>query len=189
MRTSSFWLISIGHALPLLTVSAMMVHLVPHLIEGLDYTLAQAGGVVALLTGFQLLGQLSGGYLGDRFNKRFICALCMLAHAGGLVLVTFASSFAMVFAFAVLHGVAWGTRGPLMVAMRADYFGARSFGTIMGFSSLIVMLGMSFGPIFAGLMADIYGDYELGLSLLAGFSLLGSICFLAALPPEPKRHS
>jgi MFS family permease len=95
----------------------------------------------------------------------------------------------MVFAFAVLHGVAWGTRGPLMVAMRADYFGARSFGTIMGFSSLIVMLGMSFGPIFAGLMADIYGDYELGLSLLAGFSLLGSICFLAALPPEPKRHS
>jgi sugar phosphate permease len=189
MRTSSFWLISIGHALALLTVSAMMVHLVPHLIEGLDYTLAQAGGVVALLTGFQLLGQLSGGYLGDRFNKRFICALCMLAHAGGLVLVTFASSFAMVFAFAVLHGVAWGTRGPLMVAMRADYFGARSFGTIMGFSSLIVMLGMSFGPIFAGLMADIYGDYELGLSLLAGFSLLGSICFLAALPPEPKRHS
>lgn len=184
MRTSSFWLISIGHALALLTVSAMMVHLVPHLIEGLDYSVAQAGGVVALLTGFQLLGQLSGGYLGDRFNKRFICALCMVAHATGLLLVTFASGFLMVFAFAVLHGIAWGTRGPLMVAMRADYFGPRSFGTIMGFSSLIVMLGMSFGPIFAGLMADIHGDYQLGLSLLAGFSLLGSLCFLAALPPQ-----
>jgi MFS family permease len=184
MRTSSFWLISIGHALALLTVSAMMVHLVPHLIEGLDYSVAQAGGVVALLTGFQLLGQLSGGYLGDRFSKRFICALCMVAHAVGLMLVTFAAGFLMVFAFAVLHGIAWGTRGPLMVAMRADYFGPRSFGTIMGFSSLIVMLGMSFGPIFAGLMADIYGDYQFGLSLLAGFSLLGSLCFLAALPPR-----
>ena len=52
----------------------------------------------------------------------------------------------MVLAFTVLHGLAWGTRGPLMVALRADYFGPSSFGTIMGFSSLIVMLGMSGGP-------------------------------------------
>ena len=183
MRTSAFWLISVGHALALLTVSAVMVHLVPHLTEGLDYTLGQAGMVVALLTGFQLLGQLSGGYLGDRFNKRVICAFCMVAHAAGLLIVAFADSFAMVAAFAALHGLGWGTRGPLMVALRADYFGPTSFGTIMGFSSLIVMLGMSAGPIFAGLMADVYGDYQLGLAVLAGLSLGGSLCFLAATPP------
>ncbi len=184
MRTSAFWLISIGHALALLTVSAIMVHMVPHLTQGLDYSLGQAGMVVALLTGFQLLGQLSGGYLGDRFDKRVICAFCMVAHAAGLVFLAFADSFAMVLAFAVLHGLGWGTRGPLMVALRADYFGPTSFGTIMGFSSLIVMLGMSLGPIFAGLMADIYGDYQLGLAVLAGLSLTGSLCFLAATPPK-----
>ena len=71
-----------------------------------------------------------------------------------------------------------------MVALRADYFGPGSFGTIMGFSSLIVMLGMSSGPIFAGLMADLQGDYKLGLSIIAGLSLLGAFCFLAATPPE-----
>ena len=154
MRTHSFWLISLGHALALLTVSAVMVHLIAHLTESLDYTVAEAGGVVALLTGFMMLGQLSGGYLGDRFNKRFICAVCMVAHAAGLLLVTFAGNFPqpvlLVLAFTVLHGLAWGTRGPLMVALRADYFGPSSFGTIMGFSSLIVMLGMSGGPVFAG---------------------------------------
>lgn len=190
MRTSSFWFISLGHALALLTVSAVMVHLIAHLTESLDYSMAEAGGVVALLTGFMMVGQLSGGYLGDRFNKRLICACCMVAHTVGLLLVTFASSFSqpilLVLAFTVLHGLAWGTRGPLMVALRADYFGPSSFGTIMGFSSLIVMLGMSGGPVFAGLMADIYGDYEIGLSVLAGFSLLGSLCFLAAKPPKPQ---
>jgi MFS family permease len=186
MRTPAFWLISSGHALALLTVSAVMVHLIAHLTEGLNYSVAEAGGVVALLTGFQMLGQLSGGYLGDRFNKRFICAACMIAHASGLMLVTFADSFLMVFAFTVLHGLAWGTRGPLMVALRADYFGPSSFGTIMGFSSLIVMLGMSSGPVFAGIMADIHGNYELGLAVLAGLSLLGSICFWAARPPVPR---
>ncbi len=186
MRTSAFWMISFGHALALLTVSSMMVHLVPHLTQGLGYTVAQAGGVVALLTGFQLFGQLAGGYLGDRLNKRLICVGCMLAHASGMLLVTHAASFSMVFAFAVLHGLAWGTRGPLMVALRADYFGPGSFGTIMGFSSLIVMLGMSSGPVFAGIMADIHGDYELGFSVLAGLSLLGSLCFLAATPPRRR---
>jgi sugar phosphate permease len=189
MRTRSFWLISAGHALALLTVSAVMVHLIAHLTEGLDYTITEAGGVVALLTGFQMLGQLSGGYLGDRFNKRLICAACMVAHATGLLLVTFASSFAMVFAFTVLHGLAWGTRGPLMVALRADYFGASSFGTIMGFSSLIVMLGMSGGPVFAGIMADAYGNYQVALAVLAGLAGLGSLFFLAATPPRAEAVS
>jgi len=192
MRTPAFWLISLGHALALLTVSAVMVHLIAHLTESLDYTMAEAGGVVALLTGFMMLGQLSGGYLGDRFNKRFICAACMVAHAAGLMLVTFAGSFTQpvlaVLAFTVLHGLAWGTRGPLMVALRADYFGPSSFGPIMGFSSLIVMLGMSGGPVFAGLMADLYGNYQIGLGVLAGLSLLGSLAFLAATPPEPRTH-
>jgi len=184
MRTRAFWMLSIGHALSLLTVSAVMVHLVPHLIEGLDYSLAAAGGVVALMTAFQMTGQMVGGYLGDKLDKRVISALCMVAHASGLLLVTFATSAWMVIGFAVLHGMAWGIRGPLMVALRADYFGARSFGTIMGFSSLIVMLGMAGGPVIAGYMADVSGDYESGLALLAGLSLCGSLAFLAATPPK-----
>lgn len=184
MRTAAFWLISGGHALALLTVSAVMVHLVPHLTEGLGYSLAAAGGVVALMTAFQMLGQLAGGYLGDVLNKRLICAACMVAHAGGLLMVTFATTGWMVVGFAVLHGFAWGARGPQMVALRADYFGPSSFGTIMGFSSLIVMFGMSGGPIIAGYLADVSGNYESGLALLAACSLAGSLLFLVARPPR-----
>jgi MFS family permease len=185
MRTSAFWLISVGHASALLTVSAVMVHLVPHLTEGLDYSLANAGLVVALMTSFQLIGQLGGGYLGDRLNKRLICIGCMVAHAAGLLMVAYAANFVMVIAFSILHGLAWGTRGPLMVALRADYFGPSSFGTIMGFSSLIVMLGMSTGPVLAGYLADLYGNYEIGFTALACGAFLGSFCFIAARPPKP----
>tara|TARA_Y100001934_G_scaffold282529_1_gene396706 strand:- start:112 stop:1434 length:1323 start_codon:yes stop_codon:yes gene_type:complete len=186
MRTRSFWLISAGHAFALLVVSAMLVHLIPHLTEGLGYSLGSASLVVALLTMFQLLGLVSGGYLGDVLNKRLICVACMFAHAGGLLLVTYAESFLLVLAFVVLHGLAWGARGPLMVSLRADYFGASSFGTIMGVSSLIVMLGMAAGPIVAGYMADVSGDYQSGFTLLALLSLLGSVCFFLATPPRSK---
>ncbi len=189
MRTRSFWLISVGHACSLLTVSAVMVHLVPHLTEGLSYTLGEAGLVVALMTGSQMIGQLSGGYLGDRFSKRLICVVCMVGHATALLLVAYAASVAMVIGFAVIHGIAWGTRGPMMVALRADYFGARAFGTIIGFSSLVAMLGMSSGPVLAGYLADVQGNYELGFSILAGGAFLGSFAFLAATPPPAPQRS
>jgi MFS family permease len=188
-RTPAFWLISLGHALALLIVSAVMLHLVPHLTRGLGYSLTAAGGVVALMTAFQIAGQLAGGMLGDRFDKRWICAVCMLAHAGGLLCVTYATSFAMVFAFAALHGLAWGIRGPLIVAIRADYFGATAFGAIMGWSSLIAMFGMSGGPIVVGVMHDAMGDYVGGFALLAVLSLAGVACFLGARQPARPQAS
>jgi MFS family permease len=163
-----------------------MVHLVPHLTESLGYSLATAGWIVALMTTVQMIGLLAGGYLGDRFDKRIIVVICMVAHASGLLLLAHATSLVMVLGFALLHGWAWGSRGPLMVAMRADYFGATSFGTIMGFSSLIVMLGMTAGPIVAGYMADRSGSYESGFTVLAIAALLGSVFFLLATPPERR---
>ena len=48
--------------------------------------------------------------------------------------------------FAIAHGMAWGIRGPLMQAMRADYFGRASFAKVMGFSSTIIMVGTVGGP-------------------------------------------
>ena len=183
VRTSSFWLISMGHACALLTVSSIMVHLVSHLTEGLAYSLGQAGLVVAALTGFQMLGQIGGGFIGDRFNKQLICVVCMMFHTAALFLIANATELWMVVLFTAMHGLAWGIRGPLMVALRADYFGPSSFGTIMGFSSLIVMLGMSIGPIYAGYMADTHGDYVIGFSVLGIGALLGSICFVFARAP------
>ena len=185
LRTRAFWLISAGHAIALLTVAALLVHLIPHLTEGLGFSLAAAGSVIAVITGFQLFGQFLGGYLGDRMNKRAICAICMLGHALGLVLVTFATSWPAVLVFAALHGTAWGARGPQMIALRADYFGASSFGTILGFSSLIVMIGTMGGPLITGMLADRLGNYELGFSMIAGASLIGALCFWLATPPEP----
>ena len=187
MRSRAFWLISIGHACSLLTVSAVMVHLVPHLTEGLGYSLKHAGYVVALLAASLLVGQVMGGYLGDRFNKRVICTLCMVAHAVGIMLVTYASSIIMVAAFAIVYGVSWGVRGPNLVGMRADYFGTRSYGTIMGFSSLIAMFGMSIGPILAGYLADVQGHYLVGFTIVSSGAFLGSFAFFAATPPSRSK--
>ena len=185
LRTSQFWLLSLGHASALLVVSALMVHLVLHLTEDLGYSLGRAALVVALMTGCQLAGQIGGGVIGDRFSKRAIVVVCMLGHTVALLILANASAFWMVALFAVVQGVAWGGRGPLMGAIRADYFGRAAFGTIMGFSSLIVMLGMILGPLIAGALADATGGYETGFTLLGILAGVGSLFFVLAPPPAP----
>jgi len=186
MRTAAFWHIAIGHGAALLVVSAVMVHLISHVTERLGLSLQQGAAVVTLMTVMQIAGQLSGGWAGDRFSKRAICVGCMVAHALALVVLARASAFWMVAAFAVMHGFAWGVRGPLMSAIRADYFGSASFGTITGMSSMIVMLGMMAGPLVAGALADSTGSYRAGFDTLAALAAAGSISFfLARRPPAP----
>jgi MFS family permease len=186
LRTPAFWLISLGHGSALLIVGAVLVHLVSHLNENLGYSLATASLIVTLMTAMQVAGQLIGGVLGDRFEKRIIATVCMGMHAAGLLLVAYASAFWMAVAFAILHGLAWGIRGPLMQAMRADYFGRRSFGVIMGFSSMIVMFGQVAGPLIAGILADRTGSYEAGFTVLAILAAFGSLFFLFAVRPKAR---
>jgi sugar phosphate permease len=188
VRTRAFWCIALGHGAALLVVSAVMVHLIVHMTERLGYSLQQGAAVLAMMTVVQLTAQLGGGWVGDRFSKRAICVGCMVAHAAGLLLVAHATAFWMVAAFAVLHGTAWGIRGPLMSAIRADYFGTASFGTIAGFSSMIVMLGMMGGPLIAGILADRTGSYVPGFQVLAAMAALGSIAFVFATPPPPPNR-
>ena len=187
MRTRAFWLISLGHGSALLVVSAVTVHLVPHLHESLGYSLSTAGFIVTLMTLMQLVGIVVGGFLGDRFSKRLIAAGCLAAHGLALLLVAYATALPMVIGFAVLHGMAWGTRGPLMASIRAEYFGRAAFGVIVGLSSMITTFGNTFGPIVAGVLAESTGRYETGLTVLAVLAGLGFVFFLLATRPRPPR--
>jgi sugar phosphate permease len=183
LRTQAFWLLSLGHGFALFVVHAVTVHAIAHLKEGLGYSLEQAALVITLVTLSQIGGVAIGWWIGDRYDKRLIAAACMLMHMTGLLMLTYAVNAAMVCAFAVLHGVAWGLRGPFMQALRADYFGRSAIGMILGLSFLIIMIGQIGGPMIAGLCADLTGNYRLGFTLLALLVGLGSIFFLAAKQP------
>lgn len=185
IRTRAFWLISLGHATALLVVSAVLAHLALHLTEDRGMTLGQAALVIGALPILQLVGQLLGGHLGDRFDKRLLSAGAMLGHVLGLALLAHGRGLWAVFLFLPLHGIAWGLRGPLMQAIRADYFGATSFGKILGISSLIVMFGTILGPIVAGITNDATGSYTVGFTFIALLASTGVIFFLMIRPPAP----
>jgi sugar phosphate permease len=184
LRTTAFWLLSLGHGFALFVVHAVSVHSITHMKQGLGYTLEQASFVYTLLTLSQIGGVCIGWLIGDRYEKRLIAACCMLMHMTGLLLLTYALNAAMVLGFAVLHGTAWGLRGPFMQALRADYFGRSAIGMILGLSLMIVVIGQVGGPMIAGILADATGNYRAGFTILALLAGLGSLFFVLARRPE-----
>lgn len=185
LHAPSFWWVSMGHASALFVVGAVNVHMISHLTETLDYSLSRAAGVQSAVTAMFMAGTLVGGWVGDRASKRFLALGCMGMHAVGMLLLSHATGALMVSAFVVIHGSAWGMRGPQMAALRADYFGRAAFGKIMGMSNMVVIIGSISGPLLAGFVYDQTGNYRVGFDLLALFAALGSIFFALAVRPKP----
>ena len=183
LRTQAFWLISFGQASALLVIGALMVHLVVYVSEDLDYGLALATFAITVQTIGQVVGQLIGSYVGDRLPKRPLIVGALLGHAVAIFVLAMASTLPLVYVAVAINGTAWGLRAPLQMAIRADYFGRKSFGTIMGFSSLVIMSGMIVGPTFAGVMYDQTGSYQLSFIVLSVFAALGALLFAFARPP------
>jgi sugar phosphate permease len=189
--TRAFWFLSLGHGFALFVVTAVNVHAVSHMKEELGYSIEAAAFAITLMTAGQMGGVGIGWMIADRYDKRLIAAVCMFMHMMGLLCLTYAATVAalttaMVIAFAVLHGCAWGLRGPLMQAIRADYFGLTAIGMILGLGAMITVVGQIGGPMIAGILADVTGNYRVGFTLLALLAGLGSAFFyFARRPPRP----
>ena len=73
-----------------------------------------------------------------------------------------------------------------MQAIRADYFGRRAIGLILGLSSTVVVSGHIIGPMVAGAFADWTGNYRVGFTVVAGMVGLGSLFFVMAKSPHTR---
>ena len=150
VATSSFWFISIGHAMSLLAVSSVLMHLIPHLTNGLKLDLVTASLIFSVMTGLQMTGMLIGGFLGDHFNKRIVSMVC------GATAQDYWPLYGRVLSIIIfgMHGLSWGIRGPLMgtelttsaLLLRHDH------GYIVDDSDA----GMTAGPLLCGWLYDIY---------------------------------
>jgi sugar phosphate permease len=183
LRTGSFWLLSLGHACSLFVVSAINVHAIVHIKEGLGYSLALASLYITIATAGQFVGVVCGWVIPEKVEKRKVTALTMLLHASGMLMLTYATGAFVLVLSALVHGIGWGLRGPFIAAMRADYFGRNSIGMILGLSSMIMVIGQIGGPLIAGAFADWLGNYRAGFTLIAALAAVGSLFFWMAKRP------
>ncbi len=189
LRTRAFWIIAFVHLSSSVAIVSLALHLIPKLTD-MGMSLSSAGIVVLTYTAIALPSQTVAGYIADRMPKTAAIFIFIAFQAAGIMVIALAESLPMVYLFAVLYGIGFGGRVPLLTAIRGDYFGRKSFATIMGLSQLPNNLGMIAAPLFAGYMFDTTGSYFIPFTVFAGLTALGgAVIWFAVRPKAPMPSS
>jgi MFS family permease len=88
--------------------------------------------------------------------------------------------------FLALFAPGYGGAYPIRPALQGELFGRRHFGTIQGFLLGCNALAAMLGPIFAGWMCDVLGNYQLAF-LSLGILALFSVPITLAMPRPAVR--
>ena len=185
LRTKSFWLMSASFGFRNAIITTMTTHFVAAMVEDRDLTSATATEIIGLGGLLGIVGRLGGGLLIDRLNPRYVATGIALLLAGSMWLLLWAHELWQVALFMVVYAFSWGAGGSTMFALRATYFGTRSFATISGLMITVQTLCGLAGVTAAGIIFDLRGSYDLAFAGLIVVGALGAVTMFLARQPKP----
>ena len=176
LKSRAFWHIGLAMVLLFLPLSAVVVHVMPYL-SSVGIARSTSSMVATAIPLVSIVGRLSAGWLGDRFNKIRVATGFIILVGLGLLFFSYVLNDRMwlLIPFVILYGIGWGSNLPMRAALMREYFGRNNFGTIFGFMMGMVAIGGVIGPIIAGWVFDNWGSYHAAWLLFACIVLISSI--------------
>jgi MFS family permease len=123
-------------------------------------------------------GKLFFGWLCDKVaDAKYVAGLGFFIMALGMGLLIAADTVLILYLFAVIFGIGYGSMAPLMPYLTADRFGRQVLGSAYGMLIFFVAgVGGSIGPVVGGAIYDRTGSYTnawlLNLIVLVVISIL-----------------
>ena len=188
LRTRAFWALTIVHVSSSISIVTLALHLAPKLTD-MGFSLSGAAIIPIVYTLVALPAQFLAGYVADRFSKPLVTFVFLVFQASGIMVIAFAETALLAYIFAVLYGVGFGGRIPLLTAIRGDYFGRKAFATIMGLSQVPNNILMIFAPLFAGFMYDLQQSYFVPFFTFSILAFMGAALMLTVKKPELRESS
>ncbi len=184
LRTLPYWMIIITSVVVTFGHGIVNSQAVLHM-RDLGITPVIAASAIGIIGGLSAGGRLFTGILGDRFDPRFLLSIGLAMELIAMVMLIFASSPFMAYAFAVVFGAGNGMAIVAVPALLANYFGNKNYASLIGIRLLVVTPLASIGPILAGYTFDVTGSYT---SVLLAFSAVALIPVLVILWMRPPAH-
>jgi MFS family permease len=186
LRTRAFWALFCAYSCTPLAVFTIVTHQVAFAVDHGFPRLFVAG--IFGLTGFMsIAGRVIFGFAADRIGRAWSATISYACTAAGTLALLSIEPWphpAGLYVYALLFGLGFGARGPIISAIAAALFPGRRFGAIYGFLSVGNGLGGAIGPWFAGALFDVTGSYRAPFLIATLFCVAGSVCFWLA---EPRR--
>ena len=131
-------------------------------------------------TGFAgLLGRLLLARVADQVDTRIYSAAIFVVQTVVLGLIAFFPSVSVLISMSLVYGFCLGqitTLSPIIVRRE---FGAAAFGAIYGIAGTVIQFCSAFGPVFFGVLVDLFGGYGPVLAVAAGFEVCAALVLIA----------
>ena len=190
LATPAFWILTIVHLSSTVSIVTLALHLVPKLTD-MGLTLSGAGIVVLTYTAIALPAQFVAGFLADRLPRPPLIFAFLILQASSMMIIAFAEDLYIAYLFAVVYGIGFGGRIPLLTTIRGEYFGRKAFATIMGLSMFPNNIAMIGAPLFAGYMFDLKSSYIVPFTAFSALNFVGAFLILLVrkprMAPAPRR--
>lgn len=182
-RTPALWLLMAFTLLVFPVQAGVSLHQAPHLMErGLSPALAAS--IVSAFSISIALASLAFGALGDRVSLRGLLAFGALLMAIGAATMPAVDGPLAGFVSAIAFGAGIGGIFAMLPVAWADYFGRAHFGAIRGMTLPAQVGGQALGPLVAGALHDLSGDYSAGFAVFALMSTCAAAVALLVKPPR-----
>ena len=188
LRSRPFWALFFAYLCTPLAVFPIVTHQVAFAVDQGFPRLFVAGifGLTGLLS---VVGRIVFGVAADRIGRAPSATISYACTAvGTLCLLTLETwrHAAPLYAYAILFGLGFGARGPIITAIASQLFQGRRFGVIYGILSVGNGIGGGVAPWFGGAIYDMTGSYRIAFLIAVGFCAMGAACFWLARPSERR---
>lgn len=175
IRTREIFLILLAQGFIGFTLRVVMVHIAPHATDkGISPSVAALA--IGTIGGVSILGRLVMGFVQDRIGAQRSMLICLSIQGVSMLALPFINSDLLFFAFAIVFGFTYGGDIPQTPALTAQCFGVASIGVIYGLVQTVGNLAGALGPIVAGYIFDLTGNYTPVFLGAAGGLFVAIIC-------------
>jgi len=189
IRTRTFWIAALATGVMFFLVQAVTAHQVAYLSGEGGVDLAIAASALGLIAGSSILGRVIAGWLGDRIEPRYLMAGLLLMMALALPILLMGQELATLYIYVLLFGMGYGGVIVLGPTLMLNYFGAKSYATVMGIAVPIGTVLGALSPLLIGAIKDASGSYVPGFVLMMAIAVVGAILAFLARPPAVEKDT
>jgi len=177
LKMFSLWLVCIVFICWGAIIFAILVHIAPFAIEA-GFSKIQAANILTIYGGSAFFAKIFAGIVTDRLGSRPVFAMGIGMLTITLVILLTINELWVLYLFAVVHAFSYGSGSVTIPNIVSEMFGLQFHGILMGIVNFSACIGCAIGPVAAGWLFDITGNYYASFMSAA---VLGVITFIMVL--------
>tara|TARA_B100000287_G_C20670414_1_gene793174 strand:+ start:2009 stop:3163 length:1155 start_codon:yes stop_codon:yes gene_type:complete len=179
LLTNSFWIFFFIFLFTAMGIFGISLQVVAYLIF-CGFSEVESAFFFGLMGMLTFPGMALTGFAADIWKKHLVSSFSyFLSFLGifSLFCLQYYANYYFLILFVITFGLSAGARGPIITTLIAKIFSGKGLASIYGATNLGQGIGAASGAFLAGVLFDIYSNYNVGFLFCSFFTFVGALLF------------